>query len=549
MSLSDSTEHLSHLKQTLSYQSNKSENSNAGLTILEISKTLEPIKEDDDDDHGGILMNQGPPDLSLSSIRHYASTRFSTLFQIHISSIHSLNPIPALSEMTASNWNYFFMGLIAWFSASFDFFLTSVAATQIAKSLNVSTSSITWGLSAVLMLRSCGALMFGLWTDSHSRKWPFITCCALFCILQIGTGFCNNFHQFLAVRALSGIAMGGTYGCSAATSLDDSPVKARSFLSGLFFTAYPFGAVFAAVFWRAFENTEKSWKALFWFSSGFPFIIIIWRLFYPETKFFERLLKAQEIIKQEQIEAGTYIKPTIRSRLEKFGRMVKHNWILFVYLILLLAYANFCTHATQDLYPTMLRQQAKLNENQVTIAVVVVNLGAVCGSLLVGTFMEVLGRRLSLFICLIIVGAFLYPAFMLQYFSAIIGGGFFLYFGVMGAWGVFSIHLSECSPPEARALVSGLAYQLGNLASSASSTIESRLANNWPIYNVNGEVITHDYAKVMTVLSGAVCIYGLVMVIVGPEFFHRNLSSPQMNKYIKLVIQRENEELGDNEKS
>lgn len=32
---------------------------------------------------------------------------------------------------------------------------------------------------------------------------------AVFIVLEMGTGFCNTYEQFLAVRALFGIAMGG----------------------------------------------------------------------------------------------------------------------------------------------------------------------------------------------------------------------------------------------------------------------------------------------------------------------------------------------------
>ncbi|KAH3688666.1 hypothetical protein WICPIJ_000357 [Wickerhamomyces pijperi] len=500
---------------------------------------------DVDVEHEGVILEDEAPDLSLSNIAYYFLRRVPTLFQFHFKNASSLNPIPNLREMTLSNWNYFALGWLSWFSAAFDFFLTAVAGTQIAASLNVSTADITWGLSAVLMLRSCGAVIFGVWTDNYSRKWPFIFCAFMFLALQIGTGFCTNFHQFLAVRALSGVAMGGTYGTSSTCCLDDAPVKARSFLSGLLFTAYPLSFVFAAIFWRAFESLDtKTWQSLFWFSSFIPALIIVWRLFFPETKYFERLLKAKEIIKQEQIEAGTYIKPTFMTRLSNLKGMANKHWLMFIYLVLLLAFSNYLTHASEDLYPTMLRKQLGLSENKLTVIIVITNLGGVLGSLVSGSAMEVIGRRNALLYSAIIAGVMTYPAYMLQSDAALFAGGFFLFFGVNGVWGALPIHLSELSPPEARALVSGLAYQLGNLASAASSTIETRLADQWPLYDPDGKFISDDYAKVMCVLTGAVCIYGVVTVLVGPEKFHRNLSSPVMNKYLQKVIERE-----ENEKS
>ena len=59
------------------------------------------------------------------------------------------------------------------------------------------------------MLRSVGALIFGTLADRYGRKWPMITCLVLFIVLELATGFTHNLRQFLGVRALYGIAMGG----------------------------------------------------------------------------------------------------------------------------------------------------------------------------------------------------------------------------------------------------------------------------------------------------------------------------------------------------
>ena len=43
----------------------------------------------------------------------------------------------------------------------------------------------------------------------------------------------DRYEQFLGVRALFGIAMGGIYGNCAATALEDAPAEARGILSGM----------------------------------------------------------------------------------------------------------------------------------------------------------------------------------------------------------------------------------------------------------------------------------------------------------------------------
>ena len=63
-----------------------------------------------------------------------------------------------------------------------------------------------------------------------------------------GTGFCQTYPQFLACRALFGVAMGGLYGNAAATALEDCPEEARGVISGILQQGYAFGYLLATVF-------------------------------------------------------------------------------------------------------------------------------------------------------------------------------------------------------------------------------------------------------------------------------------------------------------
>lgn len=69
--------------------------------------------------------------------------------------------------------------------------------------------SICQGMTVTLMLRSVGAIIFGILADRYGRKWPMIINLFLFIVLELCSGFCNTLPQFLGVRSLYGIAMGG----------------------------------------------------------------------------------------------------------------------------------------------------------------------------------------------------------------------------------------------------------------------------------------------------------------------------------------------------
>lgn len=68
----------------------------------------------------------------------------------------------------------------------------------------------------------------------------------------------------------------------------------------------------------------------------------------------------------------------------------------------------------------------------------------------------------------------------------------------------YRIHLMELSPPAFRSLIVGLTYQLGNLASSASSTIEATIGERFPLPRRPGEAVTYNYGRVMCIFMGAV---------------------------------------------
>lgn len=143
------------------------------------------------------------------------------------------NPIRVLGLLNRQQWLFFLVAFLGWTWDAFDFFSVSLTVTPIAKTFGKSNTDITWGITLVLMLRSVGAIAFGLWADRYGRKWPFCFNLVLFIILELATGFCQTYKQFLGVRAIYGIAMGGLYGNAAATALEDCPEEARGIISGM----------------------------------------------------------------------------------------------------------------------------------------------------------------------------------------------------------------------------------------------------------------------------------------------------------------------------
>lgn len=467
---------------------------------------IEPLNSQELKEHYDNMVRE--PNFTSYAMKNYIKTRFTSLIVTKESLAQYsygeiFNPFQNLALLNAKQWNFFLIGLCGWTWDAFDYFAVSLNASSIATDLDVSVKQVTWGITLVLMLRSIGGVLFGLWGDRYGRKWPYIVNMALLVVLQIGLGFIKTYKQFLAVRALFGIAMGGMFGNCAACALDDCPKKARGIISGLFQEGYALGYLLVVVFQRAItDNSSHGWRALFWFSAGPPVIFITWRFLLPETDAF---LKQQE---------RTNSADKIGGFVSDGKKVLKQYWLILIYLILLMSGFNFMSHGSQDLYPTLLTKQLHYGTDRSTVTNSVANLGAIFGGAIFGHFSTFIGRRLSILIAVVLGGAMIYPwAFLTN--SGINAGAFFLQCGVQGAWGVVPIHLSELSPPQYRSFVTGVAYQLGNLCSSASSTIEATIGERFPI---EGKPGIYDYSKVMAIFMGCVFGYMLIITFVGPEY-------------------------------
>jgi len=198
---------------------------------------------------------------------------------------------------------------------------------------------------------------------------------------------------------------------------------------------------------------------------------------------------------------------------------LRRHWLVLTYLVLLMAGFNFMSHGSQDLYPTMLQNQYSFTPNQVTVTQVVANLGAMLGGTVVGYCSQIFGRRFSIIVMCIIGGALLYPYTFVSS-DAVIAAAFWEQFCVQGAWGVIPIHLMELSPGAFRTFVVGTSYQLGNLVSSASSTIESTAGDHFPL-PPKGETHRFEYGKVIAIFMGCVYVYVIILTFIGPEHLRR----------------------------
>ncbi|KKA30165.1 hypothetical protein TD95_001165 [Thielaviopsis punctulata] len=416
-----------------------------------------------------------------------------------------INPFTLFASLSLRAWVTFFVGFAAWTADAFDFHALSIQTVKLANFYGKTKTDISTAITLTLLLRSVGAAMFGLPGDKWGRKWPLVCNMIVLGLLQIATIYCKSFNQFLAVRSLFGLFMGGVYGNAVSMALEHCPTKARGLMSGILQQGYSFGYVLAAIANLSVGGATNSWKTIFWAGAGLSIGVGLLRMCFPESPQF---IEARKNRATKAGNPGAFWNDT--------KKMLRQEWRMCVYCIILMTWFNYFSHTTQDSYTTFMLTQKELSNKGASRASILMKTGACVGGTIIGYMSQFVGRRRAIVVSALMTGA-LIPAWILPHGERKLSvGGFFLQFFVQGAWGVVPIHLSELSPPAFRSSFSGVTYQLGNMISSPSSQIVNAVAEKTFVTTKSGHRV-EAYGPVMGVATAIIALGLAITTMLGPE--------------------------------
>ncbi|MEO8822508.1 MAG: MFS transporter [Ginsengibacter sp.] len=393
------------------------------------------------------------------------------------------NAVPNEREARRNQRNAVLAGFLGWTLDAFDFFILTFVLATVATEFNKTIPEMALTLTASLVMRPVGALVFGLLADRYGRKGPLMISIIFYSVMEILSGLAPNYQVFLLLRFLYGIGMGGEWGVGASLVMESVSVKRRGLLSGLLQEGYAMGFLLAAGAYY-FVFPKYGWRAMF-FIGGVPALIT----------FFIR----------SKVKETAAWKANRSSDWKEYGNAVKKNWKLFLYLVLLMSVMNLISHGTQDLYPTFLQKQKNFSPHETAVITMISMVGAIVGGLFFGYLSDFYGRK-KMMATAVILALVLIPLWLLAGGSMLIAlGAFGMQFMVQGAWGIIPAHINELSPGPVRGFFPGFAYQLGVLIASSVPYIEARLAENL------------GYATSMEIAAGSVLVIGAIVILAGPE--------------------------------
>ena len=390
------------------------------------------------------------------------------------------------AEPSATHYPAVIAGFSGWLLDAFDFFLVTFCLTAIAADLHKTDAQISLIITATMLARPVGGLLFGFIADKYGRRVPLMINMGAYAVAGILTGLAPSYQSMLLIRFLFGIVMGGTWGVGASLAMEGASSRHRGILSGLLQQGYSAGNVMAALFYFFFFG-HIGWRMLFILSS-IPAIPLVLYL-----AFFVRESDVWKQVPKDELPVGAQ------------ARAILSHWKLFLYLLLFMTMMLFASHGTQDMYPTFLQRQWHMTPTHRSMITAISATGAFLGGIFFGYFSDLWGRRRA------IVGAFVLGAAIIPLWAyapnqaLLILGAILMQFMVQGAWGVIPAHLAELSPNSVRALLPGFSYQCAGVIASSVVYIEAVYAQRT------------SYATAMALTAISVFVLASIMALLGRE--------------------------------
>src|SRR6476620_11206163 len=393
--------------------------------------------------------------------------------------------IADIKSLDRSQRSAIWASYLGWTLDAFDFFLMVFMLSAIAREFGTDVKAVAEGVFLTLAARPIGAFVFGWLGERFGRRPVLMADIILFSLFEFASGFAPTLTSLLVLRFCFGIAMGGEWGLGASLVMESVPPKLRGPVSGLLQSGYPSGYFVASIVYYLLFDTI-GWRGMFMVGVAPALLVLLIRIHVKESPVFEAR------------RGERHVNPV--------GELVRH-WKIALYLVVLMTAFNFFSHGTQDLYPTFLQKQHHFDTHLTGILTAVMNVGAIVGGISFGIWSEKLGRRRTIVIASLLALPVI-PLFAFSTTPLMLGiGGFLMQVAVQGAWGIVPVHLNELSPPLARSLFPGFAYQLGNLIASKNAPIQAGIA----------EARGDNYAYALALVCGITAVVIAIWTAIGPE--------------------------------
>jgi SHS family lactate transporter-like MFS transporter len=432
-------------------------------------------------------------------------------------------------ELDRHQWAAVIAAFLGWTLDAFDFFLMVFMFTAIAKEFHAHLAQVAVAGTLTLAARPFGALVFGMLADRYGRRPVLMADILLYSLLEFASAFAPTLTVLLILRAAFGFAMGGEWGVGASLAMESIPARARGLISGVLQEGYAFGYLLAsAVFFLLFDRI--GWRGMFMIGLAPALLAVLLTVGVKESPVFEAQRRSAPRRSPWMLMLlglgafGVAMAPAVAGAADNRSMLgwvyfvqapvalmglwvFRKHWKTALYVVALMTACNFLSHGTQDLFPTFLQKQHRLDTQTVGTLAVIMNIGAIVGGLSLGALSERIGRRWTMAAASLAAVAIIPLWAFSQTLAMLAAGAFLMQAAVQGAWGVIPAHLNELAPAESRGAFPGYAYQLGNLLASGNAVWQAQIAES------RGD----NFSLALALVAGLAAVAIAALAVFGPE--------------------------------
>ncbi len=363
------------------------------------------------------------------------------------------------AEVKPEQWRTLLATWAGWVLDAFDFTLLLLVLGEVAKTFGVDLVAMGAVITGTLFCRLIGGTIVGTWADRAGRRLPMMVSILTFSIFAFLSGLAPDYTWFLIFRLLFGLGMGGEWSAGTSLAMESWPQRSRGFASGVLQGGWPVGYLIATlVYFLIFPIW--GWRPLFWIGVLPALLVLYIRSAVPESPVWEaRHEKLKKAGRSEGI-----------SLIELFHPKILGTTI---HAFLVMSAVMFSYYCVSSLWPTFLTNDLKLDVNQKTTFLVLLNVGSLAGYWCAGALSERIGRRGTIAVYTILAAVFLPMYSLSQDRTLVMIGGIIEGFAGVGFWGVLPAYLTERFPTSVRGVGPGSAFHVGAAIGSTAPTVQA----------------------------------------------------------------------------
>jgi AAHS family 4-hydroxybenzoate transporter-like MFS transporter len=157
----------------------------------------------------------------------------------------------------------------------FDTLAISYVAPVIAEAWQLPVQAFGPVFAAHYAGAALGAALFGVAADRFGRRPVILACTAIFGVFALSTPLTRDFASLLAVRALTGLGLGGALSNVIALVSEYAPARTRATLVSIMYAAFPVGGVVGGPL-AAHVVVNYGWEGVFLIGGALPLLLLVW---------------------------------------------------------------------------------------------------------------------------------------------------------------------------------------------------------------------------------------------------------------------------------